>query len=124
MRDTFGPINSKTLSKTEYDKVLESHLFLKQKRDQSIKEIMVAGGNKQRGHIDKTDATSPTAALESVLLTSTIDVYLMPSNIKSIGFEFHPYDPCFANNIVNGAQLTVVWHVYDLNAEDLRTPIS
>ena len=34
---------------------------------------MVAGGNKQRGHIDKIDATSPTAALESVLLTSTID---------------------------------------------------
>ena len=34
---------------------------------------MVVGGNKQRGHIDKTDATSPTNALESVLLTSTID---------------------------------------------------
>ena len=34
---------------------------------------MVSGGNKQGGHIDKTDATSPTAALESVLLTSTID---------------------------------------------------
>ena len=33
MRDTFRPINSKTLSKTEYDKVLEYHLFLKQKRD-------------------------------------------------------------------------------------------
>ena len=34
---------------------------------------MVVGGNKQRGHIDKTDATSLTAALESFLLTSTID---------------------------------------------------
>ena len=34
---------------------------------------MVAGGNKQRGHINNTDATSTTAALESVLLTSTID---------------------------------------------------
>ena len=31
MRDTFIPINSKTLLKTEYDKVLESPLFLKQK---------------------------------------------------------------------------------------------
>ena len=73
MQDTFRPINSKTLSKTEYDKVLEPHLFLKQKRDQSIKGRMVAGSNKQRGHIDKTDATSPTAVLESVLLTSTTD---------------------------------------------------
>ena len=73
MQDTFRPINSKTLSKTEYDKVLESHLFLKQNRDQSIKGRMVAGGNKQRGRIDKTAATSPTAALESVLLTSAIN---------------------------------------------------
>ena len=34
---------------------------------------MVACGNKQRGHIDNTDTTYPTAALESILLTSTID---------------------------------------------------
>ena len=34
---------------------------------------MVAGGNNQGGNIEKTDATSPTAALESVLLTSTIN---------------------------------------------------
>ena len=61
------------MSKSEYDKVLEYHLFLKQKRDHSIKGRMVACGNNQRGHIDKTNATSLTAALESVLLTSTID---------------------------------------------------
>ena len=34
---------------------------------------MVAGGNKQRNHIDKTDATLTTTALESALLTATID---------------------------------------------------
>ena len=34
---------------------------------------MVSGSNKQRNHIDKTDATSPTADLEYVLLTETID---------------------------------------------------
>ena len=72
MQDPFQPINPKTLSKNEYDKVLESYLFLKQKRYQSIKERMVACGNKQRGYIIKKDATSLTAALESVLLTSTI----------------------------------------------------
>ena len=194
MQDTFRPINSKTLSKTEYDKVLESNMFLKQKQYQSIKGRMVACGNKQRRHIDKTDATSPTAALESVLLTSTIDAkegrdvaiidipnafvttrienkkdiviitlrgklaklmvatdqelykkyvsvhrkgklvlyfealnalygimkaallfYLkFVNNLKSIGFELNPYDPCVANKIVNGAQLTVVWHVDNL----------
>jgi hypothetical protein len=34
---------------------------------------MVAGGNKQRGTINKQDASSPTAALESVLLTAIIN---------------------------------------------------
>ena len=34
---------------------------------------MVAGGNKQRGTINKEDAASPTAVLESILLTATID---------------------------------------------------
>ena len=48
-------------------------MFLKQKRGELIKGRMVAGGNKKCGTIDKEDAVSPTAALESVLLTSTID---------------------------------------------------
>ena len=45
-RDTFEPVNHRSLSKEEYEKVLESHLFLKQKRDKSIKGRMVSGGNK------------------------------------------------------------------------------
>ena len=35
-------------------------------------------------------------------------------NLKSIGFELNLHDPCVANKIVDGAQLTVVWHVNDL----------
>ena len=72
-RDTFKPVNHRYLSKKEYEKVLESYLFLKHKRDESIKGRMVAGGNKQYGTIDKEYATSQTEALESVLLVSIID---------------------------------------------------
>ena len=43
MRDTFEPINPKRLNKQEYDQVLKSHPFLKEKRDESIKGRMVAG---------------------------------------------------------------------------------
>jgi hypothetical protein len=150
---------------------------------------MVAGGNKQRGTIDKLDASSPTAALESVLQTGVIDalegsavavidvpnifvqthleedadkasmrlrgklaelvrkvapeiytkyviinskgetvfnalygimkaalLYYQPfvTHLKSIGFEINPYDPCLANKIVKGKQLTIVWHVDNL----------
>jgi hypothetical protein len=35
-------------------------------------------------------------------------------DLKSIGFELNPYDPCVANKIINGKQFTIVWHVDDL----------
>jgi len=53
--------------------VLESHIFLTQKRTGEIKGRTVAGGNKQRNYIEKEDASSPTVATESVILTSVID---------------------------------------------------
>ena len=73
MRDNFEHINPKTFNKQEYDQVLESQLFLKEKRDESIKGRIVAGSDKQRGTIDKVGAASSTAALESVLIAATIN---------------------------------------------------
>ncbi len=72
-RDTFEPINPKDLNEEDILQVLGSHLFLKEKRDTTVKGRMVARGNKQRGTIGKQDASSPTAALESVLLTAVIN---------------------------------------------------
>jgi hypothetical protein len=48
-------------------------MFLKLKRDGKIKGRTVAGGNKQRDYISKEDASSPTVATESVLLSCIID---------------------------------------------------
>jgi hypothetical protein len=48
-------------------------MFLKEKRDGKTKGRTVAGGSKQRGHILKEDASSPTVATESVLWTCIID---------------------------------------------------
>ena len=31
-----------------------------------------------------------------------------------MGFEVNPYDPCVANKMINGTQITVTWHVDDL----------
>jgi hypothetical protein len=31
-----------------------------------------------------------------------------------MGFEINPYDPCVANKMVNGTQMTIRWHVNDL----------
>ena len=73
MRNTFQPVRIEDLTPEEKASILESHMFLKKKRDNTIKGRTVAGGNKQRDFISKEDASSPTVATESVLLTCAID---------------------------------------------------
>ena len=73
--ESFSPVHLKDLTPEQRKQILESHLFLTEKRDKTIKRRMVAGGNKQRGFINKEDATSSTATLESVLPTSLIDAH-------------------------------------------------
>ena len=193
-RDTFEPVDAKKMSKQEFKEALESHLFLKQKRDGKVKGRVVAGGNRQRDYISKEEATSPTVKLESVLLSAIIDAkegrdvatvdipnafvqtrleddkdkaiirfrgaladYMIAvapdfygpyaikdskgetilyvrilnalygimkaallyyekfvKDITAKGFVINPYDPCVANKMVNGKQLTILWHVDDL----------
>jgi hypothetical protein len=74
IRKTFKPKHWRELSKAQRQTVLESHMFLKLKRDGKIKGRTVTGGNKQRDYISKEDAISPTVATESVLLSCIIDV--------------------------------------------------
>jgi hypothetical protein len=72
-RDTFKPWHWRELSHTQRQTVLESNVFLKEKRDGSKKGRTVAGGNKQQSYIRKEDASSPTVSVESVLLTCIVD---------------------------------------------------
>jgi hypothetical protein len=73
LRNTFKPRHLKQLSDIQRKTILESHMFLKEKRDGKIKGRTVAGGNKQRDYISKEDASSPTVSTESVLLSCIID---------------------------------------------------
>ena len=34
--------------------------------------------------------------------------------LEAFGFEIKPYDSCVENNIINGQQMIVTWHVDDL----------
>ena len=54
-------------------KVLESHMFLKEKIDGAINVRSLAGGNKQCDYISKEDVSSPTVATEEVTLSCIID---------------------------------------------------
>jgi hypothetical protein len=168
-------------------------MLLKLKRDGNIRGRTVASGNKQRDCISKEDASPPTVATESVLLSCIIDaeeqrdvsvvdipnafvqtsvenkkdmafikirgilveimVYIYPEAYKSyvsqynkgnkqllvqcqnplygtmvaslpyyqkfvkslteIDFIINPYDPCVANKIIEGEQMTISFHVDD-----------
>ena len=49
------------------------------------------------------------------LLKSALDFYnKLRGDLEKNGFVVNPYDPCVANKIVNGKQMTVIWHVDDL----------
>ena len=52
-RNTFKPMHWKELDETQRKSILESHIFLKQKRDGKIKGQTVTGGNEQRDYISK-----------------------------------------------------------------------
>ena len=72
-RNTFKPVVYSKLTKRQKETILESHIFLTEKRTGEIKGRMVAGGNKQQEYIEKEDASSPTVTTESVILTSVVD---------------------------------------------------
>jgi len=48
----------------------------------------------------------------------------LKKDLLSYGFEINPYDPCVANKIVKGSQMTVSWHVDDLKASHASAPIT
>ena len=71
-RNTFKLKHWSELTHMQRHKVLESHTFIKEKRDVEIKGRAVAGGNKQRDYISKEDVSSPTVATEAVLISCII----------------------------------------------------
>lgn len=41
-------------------------------------------------------------------------------DLKKKGFTLNPYDPCVANKIVDGKQMTITWHVDDLKVSHIN----
>ena len=74
-RNCFQPILVKDLTPKERMKAQETLLFLTEKRDGTVKGRAVYNGKPPRDWLSKEEANSPTAALESVMLTATIDAH-------------------------------------------------
>ena len=50
-------------------------------------------------------------ALYGMLRSALLFYRKLVKELEEYGFEINLYDPCVANNMVNGSQRTVVWHV-------------
>ena len=72
-RYCFRPRDVSTMTAEEQTKALQALMFLTEKRDKSIKGRMVANGKPSREWLTRGDSASPTAALESILLTTAVD---------------------------------------------------
>jgi hypothetical protein len=63
------------LTAEQQTKILQSHMFIGQKRTGETKARMVAGGNTQQGHVTKEESSSPTVSTKAVLLILIVDVH-------------------------------------------------
>ena len=53
-------------------------------------------------------------ALYGLLRSALLFYKKLQADLEDMGFEANPYDPCVANKVINGLQMTVTWHVDDL----------
>jgi hypothetical protein len=72
-RGVVEPKGAGDLSCEEKKAALQYLMFIKKKRNGTIKGRGCADGRKQRAYTNKEDASSPTVAIESVMLSCTID---------------------------------------------------
>jgi hypothetical protein len=53
-------------------------------------------------------------ALYGMMKSALLFYRKLIKELKGMGFEINPYDPCVANKLVDGKQMAVRWHVDDL----------
>jgi hypothetical protein len=52
-------------------------------------------------------------AIYGTMVASLLYYRKFCKSLTGIGFKFNPYDPCVANKIINGKQMTIAFHVDD-----------
>jgi len=56
----------------------------------------------------------PSKALHGLLQSALLVYRKLRSELEDYGFEVNPCNPCVANEMINGKQMTVTWHIDDL----------
>jgi Reverse transcriptase (RNA-dependent DNA polymerase) len=72
-KGAFKPRSRESLTKLDLQRALRAITLVKEKRSGKIKGRTVADGRGQRDFINREDATSPTVAIESLMISIAID---------------------------------------------------
>ena len=62
-------------------------------------------------------------ALYGLLKSALLFYRKLWGDLARRGFELNPYDPCVANKVINGHQMTICWHVDDLFMSHQKTKV-
>ena len=59
-------------------------------------------------------------AIYGLIVLAILFYKKLVGNLIKYRFILNPYDPCVANKMVNGKQLTISWHVDDMKASHME----
>jgi hypothetical protein len=62
-------------------------------------------------------------ALYGTMVASLLYYRKFAKSLTDIDFTINPYNPCVANKIIERNQMTICWHVDDLNANHVKTKV-
>ena len=86
--------------------------------DPIYKDYTVSEGNQKVLYVHITQA------VYGMLVSAMLFYCKLTKALLSYGFELNPYDPCVANKMVNGEQLTVCWHMDNLKSSHIVTKVN
>ena len=72
-QDCFEPIHKSSMNETEKKRVMESLIFLEEKKSGEIKAGHCANGSTQTDYMSREDVSSPTVMTELTMLTSVVE---------------------------------------------------
>jgi hypothetical protein len=62
-------------------------------------------------------------ALYGTMIVSLLYYRKFTKSLTDVGYEINPYDPCGANKMIKGKQMTIAYHVDDCKLSHVNTKV-
>ena len=105
----------------------ESEMAIIRLRGQIVEELMVIAPEVYGPYTTKDKRGDSCLivqcknAIYGTMVASLLYYRKFRASLESIGFEFNPYDPCVANKMINGRQMTICFHVDDCKTSHVES---